>query len=325
MKPKITQPVVSVVIPVFNAERYVAEAIQSVLYQTMREIELLIIDDGSTDNSAQVIEHVIGENTDRPIAFITRENRGVSRTLNEGLKRAKGRYFAYLGADDIWSRKRLELQVTELERTGFGAAYSDCWVMDSDGKILSRYGMQYNYKGGLIYEDLVWLRFAPASPTGLFRREAIINAGAFNEEHEAEDHDAWIRLARKYPIAYIDQPLAFYRVHQSSLSSDLGHAYRYSVQVFESTLKNDPDLLKYRKKMASIIEADQAGAYYEKLRLSEARRFAFRALLMDPFSFMAWRTLIFSILGRRMIRFVRDRKRMAIANKARLTFDTIID
>jgi glycosyltransferase involved in cell wall biosynthesis len=317
MKP----PIVSVVIPVLNAGAFIRESILSVLGQSLDDIELIIINDGSTDDTERIVNDTVAEFPKRRITVISRENKGVSRTLNEGLARSRGAYFAYLGADDIWHELKLELQVELLERTGLAAAYSDCWVINENGEITDRYGSQYAYRGGDIYRDIVWARFQPPSPTVLFRRSALESVGGFNEEHIAEDRDVWIRIARRYEIAYINKPLGFYRVHRTNTSANLEHTYEYSMQVLNSTLQDDPSLIRYGHRLRAQLDAFQSGAYYEKLKFQPARRYAVKAILQYPAETRAWRTLIFSLLGKNFVESIRNRRRAKHAKQALQRFN----
>jgi glycosyltransferase involved in cell wall biosynthesis len=310
------KPLVSIVIPVLNAASYIHDAIKSVINQSFGDWELIVINDGSTDGTVGVVEQTIKDFPQSCITFISRENKGVCRTLNEGFELCRGKYFAYLGADDIWDERKLELQVAELEQTNFGAAFSDCWVIDADGRILSRYGEQYPYHGGDIYPDVVWARFQPASPTVLFLRDAIDSVGRFVEDHKFEDRDLWIRISRHYQVAYIDCPLAYYRVHDANSSSNLECMYLYALDVLERTIADDPSLEPYRGRLIAEINAAQAGAYFEKLNMSQARRYAFETLKQRPNSALAWRSLVLSMLGERAVRWAREKRRAKIAEGA---------
>jgi alpha-1,3-rhamnosyltransferase len=315
-------PLVSVVIPVLNAAKFVRAAILSVLEQSFRDLELIVINDGSNDGTEEVIERTLKEHDDDRATFISRENKGVCRTLNEGLSLSKGKYFAYLGADDIWQVRKLEIQMAELERTNFEAVYSDCWVIDSQGNIVSRYGDQYPYRGGSIYEDIVWSRFQPASPTVLFKRDAIESVGRFNETHIAEDRDLWLRIAKSYKVAYVDEALAYYRVHDSNTSLDLEKSYKYALQVLESTIANDPGLETSRGLLKANVDAFHSAAHFQKLQMSEARRFALAALRINPTNPIALRTLTLSFLGKSTTAWFRERRRRKIAHDSSRRFES---
>lgn len=311
-------PLVSVVIPVFNAELFIEAAIASVLSQTFENLELLIIDDGSTDKTLDVVNSTVRRFPGRRITVISRENRGLSRTLNQGLELTTGKYWAYLGADDIWHTQKLEKQVAELESSGFAAAFSDCLVIDAGGNLMSRYGAQFPYHGGDIYRDLVWCKFQPASPTNLYRRDALESVGRFNEDQLWEDRDLWIRLAKDNNIAYIDEPLASYRVHaQNGSSVNLDNMYKYSIQCLDAAVGRDPELAPSYAGLRADIDAFQSAAFFEKLEMRDARRFAVKAIRKRPFNRLAWRTFILSLLGKQTVAKIRGKRRKSIADNTK--------
>src|SRR3989442_13154067 len=125
-------PRVSVVIPSYNHAQFVGAAIDSVLAQTLSDFELIIIDDGSKDDSVETIQRRLSQLNDDRVRLVARENRGLCRTLNEGLLMARGRYFAYLGSDDLWEPTKLEKQVDLLGSAGENDAspFTDCHIID---------------------------------------------------------------------------------------------------------------------------------------------------------------------------------------------------
>lgn len=303
-------PLVSVVIPTRNAGLYVRETILSVLNQTLSDIELIIVDNGSTDDTAEVVNSTISLFDDRKITFFSREDRGLCASLNEGLALSRGKFFAYVGADDTWEAEKLEVQVAELEKTGFAAAYSDCMIIDADGALIGRYSEQYPYHGGDIYHDLVWNRFQPASPTNLFSRHVLESVGGFDQSQIWEDRDLWLRIAKNYKVVYTDRPLASYRVHADNCSTlDLDNMYKYSIQVLDATIRRDPSLEGKRRRLMADIDGFLAAAHYEKLEMGKARRYALRSLFGHPANRNAWRALVLSILGGSNVGRLRERRR----------------
>lgn len=307
---KMQSPLVSVIIPALNADKFIAETIKSVLGQSMNDIELIVINDGSTDETQKVVEATFAEYSDSRLTLISRENRGMCRSLNEGLALSSGKYFAYVGADDVWDTRKLEIQVEELERTGLLACYTDCFVINAPGQIVTRLGLQYPYRGGDIYYDLVRARFQPPSPTNLFRRDLVERIGNFNESHIWEDRDFWIRIARDHEVVFVDSPMASYRIHSSNGSlGNLDNMYRYAHQVLDAAIERDPGLAAWRTRLMADIDAFQAASNYEKLDLAKARKFALASLRQNPFGRLAWRTFVLSFLGKAMISKVRSSRR----------------
>jgi GT2 family glycosyltransferase len=304
---------VSVVIPSFNHARYVTRAIDSVLGQTLGDIELLVVDDGSTDGSAEVIRrHLEATTAPFPVRLVARENRGICRTLNEALDGATGKYFAALGSDDLWAPHKLASQVDALEAAGDGevAVFSDCWVIDADGLRQGRMGRQFPFRGGDIYRDLVMLRFFPPAPTTVIRRQVIVDLGGFNERTSlTEDVDLWYRLARAHRVIYVDEPLASYRIHGGNVSSrDAAAVYRDKMLILEDLILGDPELQPVAARLRARVQANHAGHLYTLLRLPEARRAAWSALRTSPRERLAWRVLLRSALGTGTVRWFRTRR-----------------
>jgi len=209
-------PRVSVLLPVFNAADYVSASIRSVLNQTFRDWELIVIDDGSTDDSAEVIRHAIG--SDCRVRFISRANVGFARTLNEMLEIASGELIARLDADDEALPERIAMQVRFMD------THPDCVVVgggvihiDADGDPLSieLYPERHDEieqrmlsGGGGIIHPSVMARAEPMRRCGGYARDCPV----------VEDQDLWLRLALHGRLANLPQPLIRYRVHAGNMS-----------------------------------------------------------------------------------------------------------
>lgn len=202
------KPVISVVMPVFNGETYLGEAIESVLIQTFTDFEFIIIDDGSTDNSAKILSSY----SDKRIRIITNyNNRGCPNSLNLGLEASKGKYIARMDADDISLPQRFEKQVELLDRNNnVGLLGSSCYFIDESGHELGT-SKVYNGKCSVHFmcHGSVLIRKSCLDKVGSYR--AIIKY--------AEDCDLWLRLSEICDVANISEPLYRLRVHQQSLSS----------------------------------------------------------------------------------------------------------
>jgi alpha-1,3-rhamnosyltransferase len=302
-------PLISIAIPSYNHGLFVESAIDSVISQTLTDWELIIIDDGSSDDSVQTIERkVTGLSCGTRVRFLPRENRGLCRTLNQALIMARGIYFAYLGSDDLWEPTKLERQVKALECDGrnAAAAFTDCYIIDSNCRRLGRMGQQYDYRGGDIYHDLVKMRFHPPSPTNIFVRKKVILSGGFNESIPIEDRDVWLRIARSYRIVYVDEPLASFRVHGNNTSTN--HPERMmgsNLHTFDWAFRTDPTLVPLRRKVLGELQAGMAAAHYTGLDFPLARRAAGRALKLNAFNRVAWRVILRSLLGPSIVRKLR--------------------
>jgi glycosyltransferase involved in cell wall biosynthesis len=205
-------PKVSVAMPVYNAERYVAEAIQSILAQTLGDFEFLIIDDGSTDGSLAIIREYASR--DPRIKFLSRPNKGVVKTLNEVLALCRGDLVARMDADDISMVDRLAKQVKYLED------HPECVMVGSRVQIIDPEGMPLTIlSDALTHEQIVEGLLAARGqlvhhPAIMFRRRIALEIGCYREIFdEAEDLDLFLRLAEVGRIVNLEEPLLKYREH----------------------------------------------------------------------------------------------------------------
>ena len=308
---------VSVVIPSYNHAPYVEATVLSVLAQTHRNLELFVIDDGSRDDSVARLARLLEERGDARARLIARENRGLCPTLNEGLRLSRGRYFAYLGSDDLWEPEKLEKQIAAVEAAGerFGAAYGDSYVIDSEGKRLDRYGRQYNYRGGDIYRDLILMDFMPPSPTNFFVREKLIAVGGFNEDVTIEDYEAWLRVARRFHVVYVPEVLGSFRVHGTNTSSNYPERMLVAkCHGLKLAFEADPAIPFWvRRHAVARQHAGVATVYYNALEMGRARREALKSLWLYPLEGRAWRVVLGSLLGASLVERLRARRRSRLA------------
>jgi alpha-1,3-rhamnosyltransferase len=215
-----TAPRVSVVVPSFNHAAFVERTLRSVFAQVHAPAELLVIDDGSRDDSVRVIERALAS-CPFPAELIARGNRGLAATLNEGLARAaRGEYFAYLGSDDLWLPDFLRARAGLLERRPASAlAYGHCLWIDAEDRVTERTEDWAAYADGDA-RAMLWRGTAPHSPTVVYRRERLARYG-WNERARLEDYELYLLLAADSEFAFDPRPLSAWRVHGENASRDL--------------------------------------------------------------------------------------------------------
>jgi alpha-1,3-rhamnosyltransferase len=207
---------VSVVVPSYNHAQFVAAALRSIMKQTLFPEQLLVIDDGSSDDSPKVIDRVLNE-CPFPCELVTRNNRGLCATLNEGFARTRGDYFAYLGSDDLWLPDFLRARVNLLEsRPDAVLAYGHAYFIDEQNSIVDCTADWAQYADGDVREMLLHTT-APMSPTVLYRRDALWQQ-CWNEESKLEDYDLYLRLSAVGPFAFDQRVLSAWRRHSSNVS-----------------------------------------------------------------------------------------------------------
>jgi len=211
-------PRVSVVVPSYNHAEFVGATLRSIFRQTLAPAEVLVIDDGSTDNSVHVIDQSL-QDCHLRCELIEQANRGLTATLNEGLARTKGEYFAYLGSDDLWLPEFLTERVRLLEsRERAVLAYGHAYLIDEANRIIDCTADWAAYSDGDV-RPMLLQTVAPMSPTVVYRRAAL-EPDAWNEEAKLEDYDLYLRLAARGEFAFDARVLAAWRRHESNASWD---------------------------------------------------------------------------------------------------------
>lgn len=210
-------PLVSVIIPSYNRENYIAETIESVLNQTYDNIELIVVDDGSTDKSRNIIDSY-GDKISI-LEHPGRINKGQSAALNLGISISQGEYIAFLDSDDLFAPDKIDKQVRFLEENSqYGLVYGNGDAIDENGEILYRLYENDHYEKSdpnLILLDCYFL----LPNNSLLRKDVLASAGLFDESlRAAQDHDLLVRVAEVTKVAYINECLFFYRRHKDSIS-----------------------------------------------------------------------------------------------------------
>lgn len=214
-------PLVTVIISSYNHARYIEASIQSVLDQTYPNIELLVYDDGSRDNSVDIIQRLADRHG---FFFQAQTNQGLSRTLNAGLERARGQFIAPFGSDDVMLPDRFTRQVPWLiQHSDVGIAAGNIVKIDENGNQL-RAKRQHCYPEKIIgFEELfVGWKNVPPAPTLLFRKEALQSCGGFNPDIRLEDLYIELKITELgWQLGMMKDTLAYYRVHTSNTIKNL--------------------------------------------------------------------------------------------------------
>ena len=215
--PYDSSPIVSVIIPVYNGQHYLAETIESVISQTMKRWEIIAVNDGSTDGSQAILEKYAQERPDQ-IRYVTVENGGVSRARNTGVFLARGSCIAFLDQDDLWAPEKLLRQTELLVHMDVpGISFTNESLIDETGSIIRERALRFGTRQhGAIFEYLLFDNFIPISSV-MVRKELFMSVGGFDPRYSlAEDFDFLLKAARIAPAEYIDEPLLFYREHNES-------------------------------------------------------------------------------------------------------------
>lgn len=285
-----TIPKISVVMPMYNAERYIAAAIDSILAQAFSDFEFILVDDGSTDQSLEIVRHY--ERLHPRIRVLSRPNTGIVGALNDGLSLARGEFIARMDADDIAYPHRLERQVAFLED------HPECVAVGAPMRCIDHDGKPTNmvYDVPLAHAEIdmglmLGRGGAIPHPTALLRRTAMERIGGYRDLFPAEDTDLFLRLAEEGKLANVPEILLDYRVHPGNVSQkNLRQGVLKSCAAAEEAHFRRglpiPKALRRRYVKAAIALDDGR----------TARQQAWLDLSERPFSPKSWRFLIASWL-----------------------------
>ncbi len=289
----MSRPTVSIVMPVYNGEKYLKEAIDSILGQTYKDFEFIIIDDGSNDRTAKIVQSY----KDSRIRFITHENKGLSASCNEGITMAKGKYIARQDADDISELNRLQTQVDFMEKNkNIGLVGSNYRVMDENGAVSITTDVFTNPKD-LKLAEIFSNQFGHG--TVLIRSETLKKPYYDSIYKSAQDVDLWSRISHYSDLANIREPLYRWRLAGEGLSTKPENVQANKDEVYQIRDREFQYFLHHKKNYAllSLHPLSTRGGIrsylgtkstmYRNMTLmycySGHRRLAFPALLLATF------------------------------------------
>lgn len=277
----LATPNVSAVIPVYNGELYVAEAIRSVLEQSVAPAECIVVDDGSSDATARVVAEFGNQ-----VLYVRQDRAGVSRARNHGVEVARGEVVAFLDHDDQWCPEKLERQLPELERPGTGIVLCAMTVVDASGHAIGvkRLRPRADLLTGMLMFD--GTETVSCSSTGLMRRADFRAAGGFDSRLSmSADWDLLLRIGLRSEVGYIDEELVRYRVHDNNMSRDVRRMESDMRYAYEKAFQDPglPDVLRVRRRQAyARLFRMLAGSYQDRGDLMSLARTLARAVAYDP-------------------------------------------
>jgi|SRR5271154_983706 len=283
-------PKISVLMPSFNYARYLPLAINSVLSQSYPDLELIITDDCSTDESREVVEHWSRLDA-RVVPVLHDVNHGLARARNSGLAVSTGEFVALCDADDVWLPDKLKTQMECFRaQPDLGLVHSDSLIIDGDGNPTGqRFSSLLHRKGqitsGNLFEALCERNFL-CVPTVILRREAIQYAGGFEENlRSLEDWVCWTKVSRKYPFYYVEDALVHYRIHGAGLSSNPKGMAQNRVKAFQFLLGSFSDIPSHlRSKMLYSLGV----SHLETRESREAAQAFLDSIRANPLQIRGW-------------------------------------
>ncbi|MCM8812085.1 MAG: glycosyltransferase [Candidatus Omnitrophica bacterium] len=275
----MSAPSVSIIIPAYNRASLLRDALESVRRQTFREpLEVIVVDDGSTDDTEAVILPYLPW-----VTYIRQKNQGVAAARNTGILKAVAPYIAFLDSDDIWLPHKLERQMEFLrQKPETGLLYARMWSYDVETPDKKRLEPRMIAR---TFEDLLNGPNCITTSTVIVRKGCFETAGLFDPTLPAvEDHELWLRIAKRFLIDFLDEPVAEYRRHKTSTTSEPVRLYEGYRRFYESILK------QYRQEMRDPRSAERQLAKFEYLcgtaalkggKAKEAFRLISRAISRD--------------------------------------------
>jgi len=300
---------VSVIVPVYNRAHLVTETVASILEQTYRNIEIILINDGSTDDSLNVIQALQQEYPD-VIRIVDQENQGQTIARNRGIKQARGQYIAFLDSDDLWVPDKLEQQIPLFDE-GVGLVYGGVEFINECGETTGFDLCDSSVQGKIYPQLLVKNRMTGGSVVVL--RAALERVGVFDPEFKAaENWDLWLRICKEYQARLVNKAVVKYRLHQNNMSKDtllMQDAKRQIMAKHCDKHSSDKLIARYSR----LAEADlfyKLGVYcFSREQFGEAIRNFLRVIRISPFYEDTSVRLLRSLLGSQGNRMLRKFKK----------------
>ena len=279
--PPSKNPKVSVIIAAYNGEKYISDAIESVFNQTYENIEVIVIDDGSTDNTAERIKLYLSR-----VKYLYQDNAGVANARNSAIQNSQGEFIAFLDHDDIWLPVKIERQVDYfLKNSQSKFVHTPVRYINHLGEIIepSGYWGKLKFNGEVKDVKEIFMHFAMLQSTMMIKKEIFDEIGLWDQAFTSGDgYDLCLRIALKYTLGFINEPLALYRLHDSNISKNEIRFDLAKIMVVEKFLASEPNSYKiigkrnintrlfnlYSEMAGNILwinrDYDEAGKYFWK-------------------------------------------------------------
>lgn len=287
---------VSVVMATYNCGQFIGQAIESVLGQTYTQLELQIVDDGSVDDTPQVVARFL---SDPRVRYQRQANAGQTVAKNRGIAASTGEFIGFCDADDMWCPEKLATQVPQFsDNERLGVVYSRAAQMDEHGALLSSEG-PCDARSGRVTAHLFTTNFVPFG-TALVRRRCLTELGPFDERYRMGiDWELWLRISTRYEFLFVDAVTYLYRVWSGQMSRNWRGRYEYAFRIMNDFIAAHPGLLDatvvreawadsyvHRAELRSVVSGEHLGALGDLMRV----------LGRWPTYMPAWRTMMIVLL-----------------------------
>lgn len=299
-------PLVTIGVSSYNYSMYIEAALDSVLAQTYEHIELIIIDDCSSDDCPQLIAQWIAKNK-LQCTFIQHEkNLGITKTSNEFVRLARGKYLCLFATDDIMLPEKIARQTAILEAAGeaYGMCYANVQLMDEAGNAIGMYDKENKGIEGDALEAFVFGDLQFATPSALLRMSVYARAGLYDERVLLEDYNFWLRVLALYKIKYCDYPCMIYRIKQQSAIYDAWTANNKERYYYDRVLSNFQALSYTRNEKVRRHLRQKISQYLKALSAADSSYFStlFRYLLGNGYYRLPYKTYFAHNAGKLLTR-----------------------
>jgi glycosyltransferase involved in cell wall biosynthesis len=270
----MTSPIVSVIIPTYNYGHFVVEAVKSALVQTFRNLEIIVVDDGSTDDTARRLEPFRND-----IRYVYQENQGLSSARNTGIRMALGEWIALLDADDIWHPEKTDVQLAAALENGRPGLIGS----PPSASLPERLPPHPEVRSLHIQDFLTSSKTGPSGT--LIRRGCFDVVGLFDEHlRSIEDRDMWLRVAAKYPAMQVCSPCWWYRPHAGQMSRRASRMIENYEKVLTKFFTEHPEHISLRKLAWSYLYFDGGWAFLDEGDKATARTLMAKSFYLRPWS-----------------------------------------
>ncbi|MBI3812636.1 MAG: glycosyltransferase [Nitrospirae bacterium] len=302
---------VSVVIPTYKRVKDLPLAIDSVLEQSYQPVEIIVVDDGSTDGTETMVQSRYPQ-----VGYLRQSNRGPAAARNAGIKSASGQYIAFLDSDDRWTPRKLEQQIGLFRmRPDVGLVFSSVRFINRHGTTMEERRYDPSFRGRMAERLLSWSGIILSSV--VVRRDVLDRVGLFEEDLIiGEDWDLYFRLAMEAPFDFIDEPLVLRLVHEGNLQNDftkIEFKLQNELRVIERMHAHpglSGDHCQTRKATLHRLLFSTGEWYFEQYRMGPARRYFLKALPYHPFQGRTYLLLFKSLLGENLLKIFQGMKKV---------------
>lgn len=286
---KENTPSVSIIMPVYNREKYIKDAITSVVDQIFNDWELIIVDGGSTDGTLDIVKFFMNDKRILLCEQIKDRSPGIiARARNIGISFSKGEYIAFIDSDDIWRKDKLQKEINFLLKNGYDGVFSNIAIINENGQLLRKHSVplcKRRYSQDELRKIIFTRNIIPTS-TVLIKKQCLILAGMFNDATSyGEDYELWLMVfGLKCKIGFLNVSLARWRKHKGNTSGlGLANEYDTEVKITESAVKKFPEYSKYLIKREAFLWSIMARQTRLEEKYFESSRYYFASFFRYPY------------------------------------------